>query len=207
MKQKLSIVIIVFFTIFSYSQNELEIAAEKLEKQKKEQQKVVNEKPDNLQSEIKEPEWVGQVVYVDNGKTTELESQKAYYKANSSVSTFIIGVGKRTMKHMVNGNKSSLRVKSNNNIKFIVKTHTNVLNPKSIIKIVRLLTDKKNKRYYIGTTSGTFSGSKSGDLDLIKFKAKKFGKSSYEVLISNVGDGEFAIIINNSRDWNLFGVE
>jgi len=207
MKKSLLVLSVTLFTIFSYSQNELEKAAEKLEKQKTETIKTETVKVNTQQSGIKEPEWIGQVVYVDNQETLELESQKAYFKGNESASVFIIGIGKYKEKWMVKGNKSSFRIKSNNNIKFIVNAGSNELNPKSVIKIVKLLTNKKNKRYYIESSYGTYTGSKSGDLDLVSFKAKKYGETSYEVLIPNVGDGEYAMIINDSIDWNLFGIE
>jgi hypothetical protein len=222
MKKTLLILTVILFTHFSYSQNEiekaqnevknaqieLEKAIEKLEQlEKLEQQKTKIQKNDTQQSEINEPEWIGQAVYLNNGETLELESQKAYLKANASASMFIVGVGKVKSKWMVKGNKSNFRIKSNNNIKFIVNAGSNGLNPKSVITIVKLLTDKKNKRYYIGSSSGTFTGSKSGDLDLVTFKAKKYGKTSYEVTIPNVGDGEYVMIINGSMDWNLFGIE
>jgi hypothetical protein len=216
MKKTLLVLTVLLFTHFSYSQNEiekaqnevknaqieLEKAIEKLEQLEKfEQQKTKIQKDDTQQSEINEPEWIGQAVYLNNEETSELENQKAYLKANASVP-----FGKVKAKWMVKGNKSNFRIKSNNNIKFIVNAGSNGLNPKSVIKIVKLLTDK-NKRYYIGATSGAFTGSKSGDLDLVTFKAKKYGKTSYEVTIPNVGDGEYVMIINGSMDWNLFGIE
>jgi hypothetical protein len=199
MKKTLLVLAVILFNTTSYSQNELEKAAEKL--------KTETQETNTQKSETDEPEWVGQAIYLDNGKITELESQKAYIKANASASMFIVGVGKVKSKYIVKGNKSDVRIKSSKNLSFIVNAGTNSMNPKSVFKIVKLLTKKKNKRYYIGSSAGTFTGSKVGDLELITFRAKKYGKSSYKIEIPNIENGEYALIVNSSMDWNLFGIE
>ncbi len=199
MKKTLLFLAVILFTTTSYSQNELEKAAEK--------SKTETPETNTKQPETDEPEWVGQAIYLNDGKITELESQKAYSKVNASASVFIIGVGKATAKYMAKGNKSTVRIKSNNNLSFIVNAGSNSMNPNSVFKIVKLLTKKKNKRYYIGSSTGTFTGSKTGDLELVTFRAKEYGESSYQIEIPNIADGEYALIVNGSMDWNLFGIE
>ena len=194
----LLLTLLLLFATFSYSQTELEKAAV---------MQPGNQQIEKQELEINEPEWSGQAVYVNDGESIELESQKAYIKANASASMFIVGVGKVKAKYMVKGNTSNVRIKSNNNLTFIVNAGSNSLNPNSVFKIVKLLTKKKNKRYYIGSSAGTFTGSKTGDLDLVPFRAKKYGKSSYKIEIKNITDGEYALIVNSSMDWNLFGIE
>ena len=84
MKKTLLFLAVILFTTTSYSQNELEKAAEK--------SKTETPETNTKQPETDEPEWVGQAIYLNDGKITELESQKAYSKVNASASVFIIGV-------------------------------------------------------------------------------------------------------------------
>ncbi len=155
---------------------------------------------------IPEPEWAGEAIFVDNGKVVKLESQKAFIKANASASMYIVGVGNVKSKFVVKGKTSPVRLKQKKDLTFIVNADGNSVNPKTVVQIVKLQS-KRKKRFYIGGKTGTFTGTKMGDLELVPFKAKKYGENSYKIFVPKIEDGEYTIIINGSMDWNLFGIE
>jgi len=156
---------------------------------------------------IAEPEWSGEAIFVNDSTWHKLEAKKAYIKASAGAAVYLTGVGKVKTRIMVPENKSDIRIAKTEDLEFIINSGQNDINPNSIIHVVKLNTDKKNKRYYISGESGTFTGVKTGDLDLVEFKAKKYGETSYLINVPEITPGEYALIVNNSYDWNLFGID
>jgi len=50
------------------------------------------------------------------------------------------------------------------------------------------------------TKSNTFGGSSSGNMEHIKFQAKKYGKSSYMLTLPSVEAGEYGAMVHNPND-------
>lgn len=158
---------------------------------------------------ILEPEWEGNAVYVNDsvGSGLELEKQKAYSKANANASLIVTGVGKVKAKSCVNGGSSNVIINSNKNIQFIVKHSSNKVDPRMIINLFKLESDSK-KRCAEVASLGSFSGSKTRNIDYVQFTAKKYGETSYLITIESIEDGEYALTLESSRDvFNLFSIQ
>ncbi len=158
---------------------------------------------------IPEPEWEGYVVYVNDsiGNGLELEKQKAYSKTNANASLIVTGLGKVKARSCVNGGVSNVIIHSNENLQFIVKHSSNKVDPRTIINLFKLESDSK-KRCAEVASLGSFSGSKTMDIDYIQFTAKKYGETSYLITIASIDDGEYALTLENTREvFNLFSIQ
>ena len=159
-------------------------------------------------SEIPEPEWVGESIFLtDSTDVLKLENSKAFLKANAGASMYLTGVGNVKVKYNVKDNKSTIRINKKDSLNFIVNAGQNGVNPQSVVKIIKLLTNKPKKRYYVAAKSGTFTGTSSETLNLVSFTAKKHGQNSYLISVPKIEIGEYAIVVNESLDWNLFGID
>ena len=194
MKKRIVVIATLIGTFISYSQTETEII-------KKDSLKIIQK------DSIKEPEWTGDAVFLDNQKTIKLEKKKSFIKTSTNAAMAITGIGRIKSKRVVKGNKSPVKINKNKNLIFIFNFGSNTVNPNSIFEIVKLLTNKKNKRYYIDSSNGIIGGEKHNLYESIPFKAVKYGKYSYKIEISNIPNGEYAIIANKSQNWNLFAIE
>ena len=161
-----------------------------------------------------EPEFSGNIVFVDNGVATPLEKQKASASTKVGASVYITGVGKATGYNIVKGVKSPVRINRANDYEFIIRVKDNTIDPREVVSIFKLeqkIHKKENKsfRFLAVSDAGTFSGSKSLDIDYISFNAKKYGESSFIISIDTpLESGEYAITLEDSRGtFNMFGIE
>lgn len=156
---------------------------------------------------IKEPEWQGNVLYVDStNEGVKLEMQKSYLKTKAGASMYVVGVGKIKSKSHVNGVTSNLLIPRTENLQFIVKNSTNEVDPSSLINIFPLERGTKTRFVEVAST-GTFSGAENMNINYVSFSAKKYGESSYLITIPKIKNGEYAITLaNTSGDFNLFTV-
>lgn len=148
-------------------------------------------------SAIEEPEYVGESVYVaaDNA-TTPLEKQTVKIQTKAGASVYLTGIGKTRSKMVIQGNSSSVKLKANAPLTFIVKSFDNKSDPLAIVSIVKFETTNKARKAEIGSL-GTFSGASTNNLDYIKYTSKKFKDSSYELKIEGLIAGEYGIIVKN----------
>jgi hypothetical protein len=159
---------------------------------------------------IPEPEYTGNIIYIDNGQAKPLEKQKASGKAKAGVSLYIVGVGKVKGTNNVTGVRSPIRTIQRDSLSFIVRVTDNSVDPFQLINIFKLeQNSNKNIRFIEVSNTGTFSGASVGDIAFIPFEAKKYGEKSYLIRIQKqLVPGEYAITIEGSRDlFNMFGVD
>jgi hypothetical protein len=162
------------------------------------------------QLDIAEPEYTGNVVYIDNGKARPLEKQKVVTKAKAGASVYIVGVGKVKASNVVNGSRSPVRVIGRDSISLIIRVADNSVDPFQVVSIFQLEQNaNKNNRSIEVSSAGTFTGTTHNDISLIPFEAKKYGEKSYLITLLNVlAPGEYALTIEGSRDlFNMFGVD
>lgn len=163
--------------------------------------------------EVKEPEYLGDIIYVSKGHSTPLEKQKASISTKAGASVYATGIGNVKSRNVVKGLKSPVRVDPQSQISFIVKVENNKINPKELINVFKLEQKEKKKadkccRFIELSNSGTFTGVSSNDHDFLDFKAKKYGESSFYItLFFPIEPGEYAITIEGTRQtFNLFGI-
>lgn len=150
---------------------------------------------------LPEPEYVGNISYVDDSEGLTLEKQRASTKVRSGMFT-IKG------SNIVKGAISPVRIGSGGAVRFIVRAATNDVDPVQVINIFQMTSNTKKKyRQLEVSKAGTFAGS-GMNIDFIPFTSKKYGKTSYLITLDNLAAGEYAMTLDGSRDmFNLFGVD
>jgi hypothetical protein len=143
---------------------------------------------------VEEPEFIGNAIYVKNNQAVELEKQKVSVTVKASASLYLTGLGSVKQKIIINEPASPVRIEEDRNLKFIVKVSDNKYDPFEIIEIYRLKKNAKNRSLLTAET-GSFSGSKAGDVVRISYKAVKYGTSSFLVTIPELMMGEYAVNI------------
>ena len=137
---------------------------------------------------ITEPEFSGTAVFVNDtiGSGVLLEHQTAIMKKITYLTNQLILEVKTCC--------STVSVDSLNS-QFIVRVPDNSINPYDVISIVKMKIENSNR---------TWNGSKYED---VKFKAKKYGTSSYLITVPRFPLGQYGICFKNSYVVNLFGVK
>lgn len=159
---------------------------------------------------IPEPDYTGNIIYIDNGQARPLEKQKASQKTKVGASVYLTGVGKAKASNVVTGSRSTIRIAQRDSITFIVRVADNNIDPFQTINIFKLEQNpNKNTRFIEIASAGTFSGTSANDIAFISFDAKKYGEKSYLVRIQKqLIPGEYAMTIDGSRElFNMFGVD
>ena len=137
---------------------------------------------------ITEPEFSGNTVFVNDsiGSGVLLEQQTA-----------TLGKVKLRSKETsleVNSCCSSVFVDTINS-QFIVRVSNNSINPYDVISIVKMNAEN-NKRSW-----------KFSQPEIVEFKAKKFGTSSYLITVPKFSIGQYGIYFKNTYTVNLFAVK
>lgn len=157
-----------------------------------------------------EPEWVGQVNYVNADSTVtllELENTEMKSKANGLSFVPVAGtfLGKGQTFLQVKGAKSKTKI-SGDGIQLIVRVKENDEDPKTKVGIIKLEAKKKDRRYLMAE-AGLFSFKNKTAFSDFKFDAKKFGKSSYIIKVEKLEPGEYGIFANDFGRLSTFTVE
>ncbi|MFI5186262.1 MAG: hypothetical protein ACHQF0_06025 [Chitinophagales bacterium] len=159
-------------------------------------------KNSSSQTTVNEPEFAGEAVVLKKDSSTQiLEKQTVQTKTKAGAGLYLTGLGKVKTKITVEGCCSSLRLKNNEALTFIVRAVDNVTDPLAVITIFRFESSKKERKAEIASV-GTFSGASQNNLDMVSFKAKKFGTSSYLLKIEPQKAGEYGIIVKNPNNLN-----
>jgi hypothetical protein len=168
MKKKLLTIICLFFVcIFSYAQ------------------------------EIEEPDFIGEVAVVKDGKSIGiLEKNTVKMKTKAGASVYLTGIGAVKTRITVEGCCAKTIIKNSDDFKFIIRAVDNNTDPISIISIFRF-EGKKNERRAEMSSVTTFGGGSANNLDYVSFSAKKYGTSSYSVVINEKRAGQYGIIVRN----------
>lgn len=156
---------------------------------------------------IEEPKYVGNILQItsDGVLINALEQQKASSKANSNASSYIIGVGKTTVKSVVTKPNSHVRIDTGKII-FIARVDNININPKEIFNVFKLENNKK-KRFIELASVTTFGGTKSMDINFIDYKAYPYKNNSFIIELNITEVGEYAVTLNTSRNtFNMFGI-
>jgi hypothetical protein len=148
---------------------------------------------------IPEPEFVGNVVYVNNNQPIELEKQKVSSRTSASAGAGLVlfGLGSVSSKLIIKGRKSYVKITSGDDLKFIIRVLDNIFDPFEKIELMKFNSAGNERRLKIAS-AGTFDSPNSGDVYSVKFKAQKYGISSYLATIPAISEGEYAFNVNTS---------
>ena len=116
---------------------------------------------------IAEPDFIGEVVTIlPNGSSSKLEKETVLLRTRANASAQIFGIGKAKTKLIIDTPEAAVRLKSGNDIRFIVKAVDNATDPISIINVFRFETNKKKRLAELSSVS-SFGSVKANKLELI----------------------------------------
>jgi len=153
------------------------------------------------ETDLPEPEYVGDIVAVEGGVATPLEKQRTSTRARA-------GALRARSANEIAGKASPVRLASQP-LRFIVRHDTNTINPTQVINVFRMKVNERRDVRLIETGSvGAFTA-RSMDIDFLPFSSERYGTSSYLITLDGeLEPGEYAITLDGSRDvFNLFGVD
>jgi hypothetical protein len=157
-----------------------------------------------------EPEFVGQVLLVVGGDTPaqQLEKQKVSTATKADIGPAIIGVRSGKGMNVVKGAASPVRTSKRTNLRLIVKVGDNSKDPTDIVNLFKMQQDKGKDQRVLIVGKVVFNKSSSMDIQMLHFKASKYGTGSYLLELPEMELGEYAVTLEGSRGvFNLFGVD
>jgi len=156
-----------------------------------------------------EPDFQGEIVSVtSDNEHQELEMVTTSVKSGQSVGRMISGVGKVKARIIAKGKTSTTQLKQNKTLYFIYNHGENSILPTKLIQLLEFKPRKKHREYLISSSSNVSGQTDTGVLDLIKFKASKYGEGSYLIKVSNLPAGEYAFFVGSEEtyDGNFFTI-
>ena len=99
------------------------------------------------------------------------------------------------------GVHSASTIKGVATTRLIIRAKDNTTDPNSFISIFKFDVTKKERRYQLAE-SGTLSKTETNNLSSVEFKAKKYGTSSYLLLLEDLQPGEYGIVIGDPNNKN-----
>jgi len=129
-------------------------------------------------------------------------------KKGQSVGRIVTGIGKVKARMIAKGKTSSTKISKNERLNFIYNNGSNLVKPSKVIQLLKFTQRSKEREYLISSSSNVSGQTNSGVLDLIPFKAKKYGEGSYLVSVFNLESGEYAFFVGeeDTLEGNFFTV-
>lgn len=152
----------------------------------------------NLYSQTaEEPEFIGECIVLKPDNTTALlEKHVTQTRSAMNAGMIITGFGSVKSKLQIDGCCSATKLKSSDEIKFIVRAVDNNTDPMAIVKIFEFDSNKKYRRAEVASMNN-WGTTKTNKLHYLNFTAKKYGKSSYLIILKDKPAGEYGITISN----------
>ena len=121
----------------------------------------------------------------------------------------LFGIGRDHIEEMtLNGTQARNRFRKDDGIAFIVRVPDNGIDPMSVISVFRFKV-KKKKRVAEYASVGTFGDRQRNTLERQPFTSRRFGVSSYLIVLRDVEPGEYGITVDalGSLNVSTFGVD
>lgn len=160
--------------------------------------------------EFPEPEFIGQALAIRPDETTrQLVQESLIARHRSSTGQKLFGIGKDHIDEMtLKGPRAFDRFMASDGIAFIVRVPDNRIDPMSVISVFRFKVRKK-MRIAEYASVGTFGDRQSNTLERQPFTSRRFGTSSYLIVLQDVQPGEYGITVDvlGSLNVSTFGVD
>ena len=151
---------------------------------------------------IAEPEFAEEtILLISETEGVKLERENATVKAKAGASLYLTGIGKVKSRLTIKGTSSVNKTIASTNTCLIIKAADNKTDPNSFISIFKFEV-KGNERRYLLREAGTLSKAESNNLASISYKAKKYGESSYLIVMDGLEPGEYGIVIGDPNHTN-----
>lgn len=166
-------------------------------------------------SPIAEPEYIADVILVQDGKVIEPEKQKFDHKTKISAGAVLTGghSGNVSATRSVKGIASPVTLKSDS-IYIIAKVPNNNQNPEKVVYLIEMkVLAEKDLRYFNIAKFNAKTGKDTGnDPDagvIIPYKSRKYGNSSVLITAPKLGAGQYGVYVQlaDSEIYNLFQVQ
>lgn len=159
---------------------------------------------------VEEPEFEGQIFYVDNNNPVDLEETTYYIKKGQSIGRMISGIGKVKARIIVDGKTSTTKIPKQEKISFVCNYNSsNKTLPSKVIECLKFDQRKKTREYLVSSVSNVSGQNTSSQFKFEKFKGKKYGKHSYLVEFTNLEPGEYGFSIggkDSGRQMYMFTI-
>ena len=157
-----------------------------------------------------EPEFIGHVLAVlSNNTSIPLAQESLSPRHRNSTGAILFGIGRTHIDEMVlNTPKSATRIRKGDGIALIVRVPDNQFDPMSEVNVFRFKTTRKLRLAEYASES-TLGDKTFNTLERQPFTARKFGTSSYMLILKGPQAGEYGISVNGSGDLNVstFGID
>ena len=148
-----------------------------------------------------EPEFIGQALAIrPDNRTEQLVQESLAPRHRSSTGQKLFGIGKNHIDEMtLKGAQSPV---------FIIRVPDNLIDPMSVISVFRFKV-KKKMRIAEYASVGTFGDQQRNTLERQPFTSRRFGSSSYLIILKGVETGEYGITVDalGSLNVSTFGVD
>lgn len=160
---------------------------------------------------ISEPEYIGQVAIVNaDSTTTLLQKEAAEQKAKSSGLAYIPIAGAALLDkakvYLAVKGASSPTKSSAKSLTLVIRAKDNNEEPKAAFGIFKFDAKKKERRYALAS-SALLSTKATTTFTTVPYKAKKYGTSSYWVVMENLEPGEYGVVTGDLGSIATFSVK
>ena len=122
-------------------------------------------------------------------------------KTKAGASLYLTGIGKVKSRLTLKGIKSTSKAVGGSTTRLIIKAADNKTDPNSFISVFKFEVKGKERRYQLAE-AGTLSKTESNNLSSIEYKAKKYGESSYYIVLEDLTAGDYGIVIGDPNHEN-----
>ena len=151
---------------------------------------------------VTEPEFAEETLLLtSNSEGVKLNRENGTIKTKAGASLYLTGIGKVKSRLTLKGAQSLSKVKGTSTTKLIVKAADNRTDPNSFISIFKFEIKDNERRYQLAET-GTLSKTETNNLSSVDFKAKKYGESSYYIVMDDLTPGEYGIVMGDPNNAN-----
>lgn len=154
----------------------------------------------NASAQNAEPEFVGEVnLVMKDGTAKLLDKENVQIKTKAAASLYLTGIGSVKSRITIGTPQAETRVANGTPFTLVVRAVDNNSDPVAVITLFKFDIKGKERRAELSKVN-TFKGQSDGNMKHVEFKAKKYGKSSYELTIPNIEQGEYGVMIHNPND-------
>ncbi len=151
---------------------------------------------------VSEPEFAEETVLLaSDSEGVKLSRENGRIKIKAGASLYLTGIGKVKSRLTLPGTTSTSKIKGNATTRLVIKAADNKTDPNSFISIFKFEVKGKERRYQLAEV-GTLSKTERNNLSSIEYKAKKYGESSYLLLLEDLIPGEYGIVIGDPNHEN-----
>lgn len=151
---------------------------------------------------VTEPEFAEETLLLtSDSQGVKLSRGSATVKTKAGASLYLTGIGKVKSRLTLKGIKSTSKAVGGSTTRLIIKAEDNKTDPNSFISVFKFEIKGKERRYQLAE-AGTLSKTESNNLSSVEYKAKKYGESSYYIVLEDLTAGEYGIVIGDPNHEN-----